>query len=408
MSSKKEVTKGSHHSTSGVISWTIFVATMIIVVLSLIPVLFPAFLLRTFGGYVDYMGVNPFEVGIWAIPFVITNLIVLFLVILYYKNKLGKILTKSIRFIFDFELSKQLSFLVIAVLIGLYITFNVTELRDGEFFPDFLIHFKPWLEVYSPTNFENTPISYHLQLFLEKGSMDVFGNYKVVPFIASISLPILTYFFTAEITKKRFAGIIAMVIVLQSGVFLMYDTSVSYPNFWTVFYLLSLYLILKKWAFSHISYIASIISKPLSLAFFPMTLHFIYKSEFARKKKTLIFVSFIVMLVVLIAIPNDLSQNLGKFENHDFWAGLSTAYLALRYDGLVLVFMLPLIVGLFIASRNGIRYADSIMFLIMGILALAPFLEAFTGVINAPYRFIPLVVFFAIGTGVLLSKRETK
>lgn len=400
--------EGSHSSVPGILLWPIFLATLTIVILCLIPALFPALLLRMFGGYEDYMGINPFEIGIWTTPLLITNFIVFGLLILYHKNKLGNLLTKAIRFIFHFEISKSLAFLIITILIGFYITFSVGELTNEHDFPDYLIHVKPWLEIYSLTNFENTPLSHHLQLFLEQISMQVFGNYKVTPFLASISLLVLTYIFTAEITKKRFAGIVAMVIVLQSYVFLMYDTSVAYPNFWVLFFLLSLYLILKKWTLSHISYIASLLSKPLSLAFLPMTLHFIYKSEFTRKKKILVVIPFIVMLAALIAIPNDLNSGIGSFENHDFWSGFSAAYFALRYDGLVLVFLLPLIIGLFIASRNGIRYADSIMFMIMGILALAPFLEAFTGVINVPYRFIPLVVFFAIGTGVLLSKRITK
>jgi hypothetical protein len=35
-------------------------------------------------------------------------------------------------------------------------------------------------------------------------------------------------------------------------------------------------------------------------------------------------------------------------------------------------------------------------------------LTGFTNQTNQPYRFMPLVVFFAIGVGVLLSKRESK
>jgi len=72
---------------------------------------------------------------------------------------------------------------------------------------------------------------------------------------------------------------------------------------------------------------------------------------------------------------------------------------------LVVVFLLPLIVGLFIASQNGFKQAESIMVLIGGILLTAPILTGFTDQTNQPYRFVPLAVFFAIGVGVLLSKR---
>ncbi len=73
---------------------------------------------------------------------------------------------------------------------------------------------------------------------------------------------------------------------------------------------------------------------------------------------------------------------------------------------MVILFILPLIVGLFVASRNGIKIADSIMVLIGGILLTAPLLTGFTEQTNQPYRFVPLVVFFAIGVGVLFSKRK--
>ena len=74
----------------------------------------------------------------------------------------------------------------------------------------------------------------------------------------------------------------------------------------------------------------------------------------------------------------------------------------------MLLFILPLIVGLFFKSRHGFREADSITFLILGMLLSAILLPAFSDAINAPYRFIPLVIFFAMGVGMLLSKKVTK
>jgi len=94
------------------------------------------------------------------------------------------------------------------------------------------------------------------------------------------------------------------------------------------------------------------------------------------------------------------------FDADELWLGFTSFSYQLRFDGLVLIFVLPLIVGLFIASRNGIVHADSIMILISGILITAPLITGFTELTNQPYRFVPLVVFFAIGVGVLLSKRK--
>jgi len=96
-----------------------------------------------------------------------------------------------------------------------------------------------------------------------------------------------------------------------------------------------------------------------------------------------------------------------EFSSDEFWLGFTSFSYQLRFDGIVLLFILPVIVGLFIASRNGFKEAESIMVMIGGILLTAPLLTGFTELTNLPYRFVPLIVFFAIGVGVLLSKKES-
>ena len=398
---------------TSLVTWLIFFPTLITVLISLISAVFPALLLRSFGGYEDNIGINSFEIGIWAYPLLVTNLVVLGLVFLYVKHKLPRLLTKSIKFIFSFEVSPKVTFIVITILIGLYITLSIGELFDGRFQADYIVHFKPWLEEYSVTEFNVTPIGQHVMFFLENASLQIFGNYKVIPFIASIALPLLTYFITVEMSKKRFAGIVSMVIVLQSNVFLMYDTSVSYPNFWILFYLLSLFLVFKKWPLSPISFVAGMLSKAMAGAFLPMTLFIIYRSNLPKQQKLrcvifygAIIISGIVFLSVIGTDPFvEHDADVEFFSTHDFWEGFTSLHPSLRYDGLVLLFLLPLTLGLFHASRRGIVHADSVMFLILGMLLSSPFIQAFSSYIIVPYRFIPLIVFFAIGVGMLLSRK---
>ena len=261
----------------GVITWVIFLITLVVVLISLTTVIFPAFILRTLGGFEDHLGVNPFETGIWSYQLIITNLIIFLLAILYKKNSLPKLITKSIKFVFNFEISKPIAFLVITILIGFYIVFTIPELFNESYQADFYERVRSWLENYSITSFD-TGITRHISLFFTFESMQIFGSYKVIPFFASLALLIVTYFITLEISKKRFAGVVSMVIVLQSGIFLMYDTSVAYPNFWILFYLLSLYLIYKLWYSSPIAYVLSVFSKDLTAALLPILLFFIYRS----------------------------------------------------------------------------------------------------------------------------------
>ena len=55
---------------------------------------------------------------------------------------------------------------------------------------------------------------------------------------------------------------------------------------------------------------------------------------------------------------------------------------------------------------QGIGEADSILLLIAGMIFAAPLLAALTSVNIHPYRYVPMIVFFAIGIGTLFSKRS--
>jgi len=400
----------SNLSKSNLISLIISFITLIVVLVGLIPVIFPAFLTRAFSTIDDHLGIDPLELGLWAYPLLITNIIIFGMLILYYKKRLPFQLTNSIKFIFNFEISPNLAFLVVTILIGIYIIFSVGELTNGYYQADYYERVQERIENFQITEITDGGLGKHFETFLTKMSVDIFKNDKVIPFLGSISLLLVIYFTVVELTGKRFAGIVSLIIILQSGVFLMYDTSVAYTNFWTLFYVLSLYLILKKWALSPIVYVISILSKGLTLAFFPMTVLFIYRTNQSRKTKikTMLAYGVLVSIILIVTIMSSVNIDTADktpFDLSDFWVGFSAMAVSLRLDGLVLIFLLPLTLGLFIASKNGIKQADSVMFLITAMIISAPLLQAFSVHQNVPYRFIPLIVFFAIGVGLLLSKK---
>jgi len=175
---------------------------------------------------------------------------------------------------------------------------------------------------------------------------------------------------------------------------------------------LSLYVIYKAWSASPLSYILSLFSKPLTAIFLPMTLFFIYRADVPKKRKVRTFISYMIILVMGIIAITVFKVNLGQstVEYFDlyFWQGFTSMAYQLRFDFLVLIFLLPLTIGLFFASRRGILQAESVMVLIAGILFSAPLLTGFTTLTNQPYRYVPLVIFFAMGVGVILSKRKQK
>jgi len=411
-SSKVNVIKRNHDW----VTWAVFLFTISIVLISLVSVVFPALIASSDSTInelkeldVTLFEVNSFELGVWSVMLIGFNILIFTATLLYFKKRLPSFLKNSFDFVFNFEVSKKLAFVTIALLLSIYVIVNFNELATEEQWEDYSGVVER-LESWSPQQI--TSIEPHVRFFLLWSSMILFGSYTIIPFIASIFLLLLTYFFTLEISKKRFAGIISLIILLQSNVFLTYDSTVSYTNFWIVFYLLSLFLVYKLWPTSPLSYLLSIASKALTAIFLPMSLFFIYRSNIPKIRKIIIAsASTAIILVGILSSTSgvqitSVSNVKEEFEWDEFWLGFSSFSYQLRFDGLVLLFILPLIVGLFIAARNGIRHADSIMVLMCGILFSAPLLTGFTELTNQPYRFVPLVVFFAIGVGILLTKKS--
>jgi len=399
---KKSITKQS------LVSYAVFLVTLVIVLISIITIIFPALIVRMTSPFQD-SPINPFEFGVLAFPFFIANFILLVIGIIYYAKKLPRTLQQSINFIYDFELSRRMAFVVFGVLIAIYVVLSASELAKEEGWDDYVyvkIAAEDWKIGNLGTGFLND-----FKYFLLHESLNIFGNIRLIPFIASILLLLITCLVTIEISGKRFSGIVAMIILLQSNAFLSYDTTASYANFWILLYLLSLYLIYKRWYLSPIAYTWSVFSKPLTALLFPMTLFFIYRSDMARKMKIRITILYAIVIVCFaiaysVNLPSVPRLNFG-FDQHDFWSGFSALALQLRFDAIVLIFVLPLTIGLFIASRKGVHHADSAMILIMGTLLSAPLLSGITDVTIQPYRFIALVVFFAMGVGTILSKKIT-
>ena len=390
-------------------SWIVFLFSIGIVLISFISVMFPALILSS--DTVKIPGIepvtpDPFETGIWFGGVIFTNGIIFGLALLHHKKKITS-LSRLFGKIFSFEISKKVSLVIMALLIIIYTSYSAGELSIEENLGDYA-GVEKRLDTWSIDTI--TSFQPHVRYFLLSSSMTLFDNYKVIPFIASIALLITTYLITKTITQKRFAGIVSTIILLQSSVFLTYDTTVSYTNFWILFYLISLYMAYRFWPLSPVAYLLSIPSKALTAAFLPMSIYFILRSSISKKQKMITSgITFGIILTGGVAYAAGISttQNTEEgFDAKEFQMGFTSFAYQLRSDGLVMLFTIPLVVGLFIASRKGIKHGESMMVFISGMLLIAPILTGFTNQTNQPYRFVPLIVFFAMGVGVLLSKRR--
>jgi hypothetical protein len=282
---KVEKTNTKSTKNNQIIPWIVFLFSISIVLISFTSVMFPALILVSdtvkIPG-IDSVTPDPYETGVWSGGVIITSIITFGLAFLYFKNKLPGSLSSLFEKLFSFEISKKIAFITLLVLLIIYISASSAELSSQEIFEDYT-GVKNRLDNWSPDQINS--FEPHVRYFFLKSSIVLFGNDRVIPLLASAALLVVTYFLTKTITQKRFAGIVSVVIIMQSNVFLIYDTTVSYTNFWILFYLLSLYLVYRFWPLSPVSYLLSIPSKALTAAFLPMSIYFILRSNISRKQK---------------------------------------------------------------------------------------------------------------------------
>jgi hypothetical protein len=383
-----------------------------IVLLSLVSVVFPALIITLVRD--DDHGLDPFETGPLAPTLIISNSLLLIIGFLYYKKKFPETINKPIRYILNFEITGKIALIVGAILLSIYIGFSISELYLNEAaWADYEIlekALKIWPYGETDNVYVKEQTDRYVRMLLLSTSLNVFQNIKLLPFVASILLVITTYYITYQLSQKRFAGIISMVVLLQSFTFLQFDTIAVYENFWVLFYILSLYAVYKRWYLSPILYILSIFTKAFSLMFLPMSIFFIYRAKISKNKKivsTIFYGLSIGAVIILFLVGKSVYGGLIRVDFSEFWIGFTAWSYQLRFDSLIILTILPLTVGLYLASRQGKTESDSILILISGVLLAGPVLSMITGFYYIlPYRFVPLVVFFAIGVGIFLAKKN--
>lgn len=392
----------------------VFFTTLSIVVFSLFAIIFPSFLMTTFYPYTTNL--QPFESSVWLVPIVSSNSILLVIGFAYYRKKLPLQIYKGIEFILNFEISKKTALLTGIIILVVYIGFSLPELAIDE-----ATQYDDWgvlesaLEVWPSTDSDDIYINEqntrYVRMLLLDASSDLFQNIKLLPFVASILLVVVTFFLTYQITQKRFAGIISMVILLQSHTFLHFDTIAVYENFWVLFYVVSLYAINKKWQYSSISYLLSIFSKAFIAVFFLSSLYYICRASISTRKKLYTLASYATSLIVILLVfsfGESIYFDIINISSSEFFLAFNALGYALRYDLIIVLSLLPLTLGLFFKFRkDNSKKVDSILVLILTALLAGPVISMLTDFyFILPYRFLPLIVFVAVGIGVLLSKKN--
>ena len=303
-------------SNKSIVSNIVFLLTIIVVGVSLVSVVFPVLIITITSPYENEL--SPFEPSPRSFLLIISNIILIGIGFLYYSNKLPKSVSKYFEFISNFELSRNVTIIVISVILFIYVIFTLPELfiDEAEQWPDYSLlehSLKIWPFEESEKEIFTELNTRYVKMLLVSISQNIFQNIKILPFVASIALVIVTYFLTFQISKKRFAGIISMVVLLQGYTFLKYDTIAIYDNFWILFYVLSVYVIYKKWYLSSIFYVFAFFSKVLIAPFFIMNVFLFYQIQIEKKKKILILLSYLAAIIFILMFMFFLYQLLDHY-----------------------------------------------------------------------------------------------
>jgi len=395
------------------VSYVVFFAALIVVLLTLTPVIFPALYSSVFGMFTENL--DAFELGYQSIFLIVSNVVIFGFGIAYYKKKIPSLAWDVVEKIRTFEIPKRVAIISLAVILCVYIGLSAPELflDEGEAWNDYNAVLLPALEIWPFGQTDDVYVQEqndrYVRMFLLDVSLDIFQNIKLLPFVASILIVVFTYLITVQFCQKRFAGIIAVIVLLQSYTFLKYDTVAVYENFWVLFFLISLYVIEKKWFLSPVFYILAFYTKAYVAPFFLMTLFTTYRSQISRRTKIAILISYFVIVsaaLALIFVGDTIYPDIIDVNSSKFILGFQVIIAQLRFDLFFIMALLPVTVGLIFLSKNKLKHADSILILIFGTIIASPILVTFTYHYDIHgYRFIPLLTFFSIGIGMFFSKK---
>tara|TARA_B100000029_G_scaffold484629_1_gene537049 strand:+ start:12 stop:1235 length:1224 start_codon:yes stop_codon:yes gene_type:complete len=395
---------------------TAFLFSIGIIGISVISVIFPALIITQ--TYEFPLDLNPLETSPWITPVVLSSISLLIFGFLHYKGKLPIAISNLINQILNFEISKRITIILATIIISIYIGITIPELfiDESEQWPDYLV-LESALEIWPSS--EHTFSVYikeqntrYVRMILLDFSENFFQNIKLLPFVASVFTLIFTALIAIQLSKKRIAGIIAILIVLSSVTFTDFDTIAVYENFWVLFYLISLYSIHKKWWYaSPITFILSIFTKAFIATYFWMNLFYVYRAEIPKRTKLFIFGSYGIILGITYWIfetgKSIIYDDIIRYDFNAFLEAFTGWGNSMQMDPFALLFIIPITIMLFFKSRNGFKQADSLMILLAGSILAGPFISLVTDFyFILPYRFIPFIIFMAISVGMIFAKKN--
>jgi len=223
------------------------------------------------------------------------------------------------------------------------------------------------------------------------------GNYHTFSIVSSVALLLVTYALAVKITGNRLASIVAVLILDLSRTFLWYNDSIPYPGFYCVLFFMSLYPFKNK-LIRPVAFLASFIMKAMSLAFLPITI--------VREKDKRVRIFYIVIGVLASGIAIGLNWVRSSGINVGNIAPPYVVFEIILQDFWMIILFFPVSLTLFYLYRKKVDWAGTILGGLLWTLFFQYVLALFTSYGAFSERMLPFVVFFALGCGLIISKRE--
>lgn len=331
---------------------------------------------------------------------------------------------KHIDKIEKFDFNKKTAFIIMCAIIGSWA--SISYINDLDFEHEDCMEFGHkggsctdygmrlmYMINYEDHRFENPLRSVTFELLYY--SKVIFDDYRIIPFISSGFVLILTYLITQKLTNRYYTGIIAVLFVLHSPIFYKYDLTMTYPNFWVSFFLASIYFSLNAWALSPLMVALGMPSKIINILNFPATVIFGALADSDNKTKTItVHLSILAILVsglfatkfVYPPIWNKvysvfLSQF--NFQPMEFVWWLGMWAVELFTDKITLFMVYIMLMSLFLLRKQKVKNSSALLAMIIIIILQPAFISGFTEYTNEDYRFLHLVCFVGISLGFVVS-----
>ncbi len=149
------------------VSYAVFFCTLVVVLLTLTPVIFPALFSSFFGMFTENL--NPFELGYQSIFLIVSNVVIFGFGIAYYKKKIPSLVSNGIEKIRTFEIPKKITIISLVIILVVYIGLSTPELfiNEGIIWNDYNLILLPALEIWPFGQIDSLSIDPTLEVYIK-------------------------------------------------------------------------------------------------------------------------------------------------------------------------------------------------------------------------------------------------